>query len=435
MSDVLSLILKKREGCELTETEIFSWIKQIGKVPDYQSSALLAFIFQKGMSASETAHLTEAMRYSGKQFSYKGFSKDSLFIDKHSTGGVGDKITLPLSALITACDESFYFPTISGRGLGHTGGTIDKLESIPGFKPETSLNKFYKQLKKHRICFLQQGNQIVPADRVLYALRDVTGTVESIALITASILSKKLSETLDFLLIDLKFGNGAFLSDLEQTDKLAESLLEVCRASSLKASVMQTRMDTPLGLYSGNRLEALETLSILRGDRPHSATDLTVLFAVKFLSLKGYSEQMALELIQKKISSGEAYVQFEKVIAAQGGSLTKLEKTAKAAKTKIKVMRASRAGYLSFNVRKLGLAIVALGGGRKTKLDKIDPDVGLYHPLESGDRVEKGQELLRIYYRDSARLTQAMKLINDGGVEIKEMPSPKSPLVRRVLST
>lgn len=435
MSQILGLIHKKREGLPLAEDEIQNWIADLNSkdpVPDYQSAALLAFIYQKGMTEKETAALTRAMRFSGKQFSYKGFPKGALFVDKHSTGGVGDKITIPLAPLTAACLDSLYFPTISGRGLGHTGGTLDKLSSIPGFRADWDLANFYKILKKHRVCFLAQTKDIVPADRVLYALRDVTGTVESIPLITASILSKKLSESLHFLILDVKSGNGAFLPRMEMTDKLAASLIEVARKSKLQSNVFVTRMDTPLGHYSGHRLEIMESLKILRGEGPASSAELTKKFAERFLAFAGMRSEDAQKTIEHKIQSGAALQKFEEVVQAQKGSLTKFEREIKANKLKTKVVLAKDHGFLSFDVRKLGLALAELGGGRKVKTDKIDLDVGFYHPLESGDRVEKDQEVLRVYYREKNKLEACLRLL-DSAISIKLDGLLKIPLIRKVL--
>ncbi|MDB5039083.1 MAG: Thymidine phosphorylase [Bacteriovoracaceae bacterium] len=435
MTDLLSLIYKKRDGLVLSADEINGWISSLTSrtpPPDYQISALLAFIFQKGMNEKETATLTEAMRQSGKQFEYKNFPKGALFVDKHSTGGVGDKITLPLAPLVAACRESLYFPTISGRGLGHTGGTIDKLESIPGLKIDRSLEDSYKILKKHRVCFLGQTKDIVPADRILYALRDVTGTVESIPLITASILSKKLSENLDFLILDLKSGSGAFLPKLELTDKLAASLSSVARESEVPCNVFVTRMDTPLGHYSGHRLEVKESLAILKGEGPAASTELTKKFTERFLIFSGFASEDAVKTIDRKIQTGEAFEKFKDVIEAQGGSLVKFEKAVKENKMKTKVITAKEKGFLHFDVRKLGLALVELGGGRKSKTDIIDNDVGFYHPFETGDRVEEDQEVLKIYYRDKKKLDDCLQVL-ETAVQIKIESFPKSPLIRKVL--
>jgi pyrimidine-nucleoside phosphorylase len=437
MTDILSLIYKKREGLPLSEEEIESWIEALNSkkpVPEYQTAALLAFIYQKGMNEKEVTALTNAMRFSGRQFQYKGFPKDAIFVDKHSTGGVGDKITLPLAPLTAACRENFYFPTISGRGLGHTGGTLDKLASIPGFRVDWTLDRSFKILKKHRVCFLAQTQDIVPADRVLYALRDVTGTVESIPLITASILSKKLSETLHFLILDVKSGNGAFLPRMEQTDRLAYSLIDVARESKLKCNVFVTRMDTPLGHYSGHRLEVMESLNILRGEGPAASTELTKKFTERFLVFSGFHAEDAQKTIDHKIQTGAAFEKFKDVVEAQGGSLLKFEKTMRTNKMKQKVITSKDHGFLSFDVRKVGLALAELGGGRKTKMDKIDYDVGFFHPLEAGDRVEKDQPILTIYYRDKSKLEKCMRCL-DSAISIKLDGMLKVPLIRKILGS
>ncbi len=437
MKDLLSLIYKKRSGQSLTKEEIQDWISSLSSKdapPDYQTASLLAFIYTKGMSKEETVALVEAMRFSGTQFWYKNFPKDSRFLDKHSTGGVGDKISLPLMPLVHAAHPMAFVPTITGRGLGHTGGTADKLESIPGLKTTLDLNTFYKILKKTGVCFLSQTKDIVPADRVLYALRNVTGTVESIPLIAASILSKKLSETLNYLLLDLKFGNGAFLTDWSQTEALAETFISVARLAKQKADVCITRMDTPLGHYSGNRLEVDETLAILRSEGPPSSTALTLAFAIRMIANSGLMKGDVEAHLTEALRSGAGFENFKAVVEAQGGSLSKYEKLRKSTKIKTKSIKAERAGYLQFEVRKLGLALVELGGGRKRKEDKIDFDVGFYHPLEAGERVEKNQEILRIFYRDSRKLFECERLLKES-IRIGDEAFSKSPLIRKVLNT
>ncbi|MBN8554615.1 MAG: thymidine phosphorylase [Deltaproteobacteria bacterium] len=439
MSHLLPLIYKKRDGLTLTQEEIESFVQSLASKkppPDYQIASLLAFIFSKGMNELETATLTQAMRMSGLQFDYKNFPKGSLFVDKHSTGGVGDKITLALAPLVAACDERLHFPTIAGRGLGHTGGTVDKLESIPGLKTSLSLSAFYKILKKHRACFLSQTKEIVPADQILYALRDVTGTVENIPLMTASILSKKLSETLNFLILDLKYGNGAFLTDMDQTEKLAESLISVARDSNLRAQLCMTRMDTPLGHYSGNRLEVAEAIAILKEQGPEDSTELTKDFTRRILQWSGKTLKEADHAIEKALHTGAAFKKFVEVVEAQGGSVKAFEKAHKSVQSKLKTFsfKAPQKGYLFYDVRKLGLALVELEAGRKRKEDKIDPDVGFYHPLEAGTRVEANTEILRVYYKEARQLAECKKML-ESAIQIKSEFFPKSPLIRKVLTT
>ncbi len=436
MSDLLRLILKKREGLTLNDRDIDYWISSLtsrSPPPDYQIASLLAFIYQQGMNEHETAKLTQAMRLSGTQFDYKTFPKGARFIDKHSTGGVGDKITIPLMPLVLACDESFYYPTIAGRGLGHTGGTVDKLESIPGFQCGIPMSSFYRLLKKNRGAFLAQTKEITPADRILYSLRDVTGTVESIPLITASILSKKLSESLDFLILDIKYGNGAFLPRLEETDRLAKSLLHVATHAKVPANVFITRMDTPLGAYTGHLHEIYESLRILKGEGPVSSTELTFAFAERFLVFAGMTPDRARRAIEHSITTGRAFDQFVRLIEGQGGSLVKFEKLWKTKKVKRKVITAPRRGTVLFDVRKLGYALMEIGGGRKTLKDKIDTSAGLYHPVESGDFVQLDQELLTIYYRSDAKMENALRLFTDA-IRIVDEPLEKHPLIRKVLT-
>jgi len=335
--------------------------------------------------------------------------------------------------LILACDERFHYPTIAGRGLGHTGGTVDKLESIPGFQCGIPLSQFYKCLKKNRGAFLAQTKEITPADRVLYSLRDVTGTVESIPLITASILSKKLSETLDFLILDIKYGNGAFLSRMEDTERLAQSLLSVATAAKLPTNVFITRMDTPLGHFSGHLHEIYESIKILKGEGPASSRELTFAFAERFLVFAGMTPDRAKRAIDHAIRTGRAFETFVRLIEAQGGSLVKFEKLWKTRKVKRKVITAPRRGSVIFDVRKLGYGLMEIGGGRKTLKDKIDTSVGLYHPLETGDFVQFDQEIMTVYYRDESKMNNAIRLFTDA-IRIVDEPMKKHPLIRKVLT-
>lgn len=435
--NLLPLIHKKREGEALGENEISSFVQSLtskNPPPDYQIASLLAFIVANGMTSEETFSLTNAMRLSGKPFQYKGFPSEAVFVDKHSTGGVGDKITLPLAPLVVSCHESIFFPTIAGRGLGHTGGTVDKLESIPGFKCGLDMNAFYKVLKKNRMAFLSQTPKIAPADRILYALRDVTGTVASIPLITASILSKKLSESLHYLLIDLKVGSGAFLRDSRMSDQLADQMLNVLKQSGVGARICMTSMDTPLGLYSGNLWEVKESIDILQGKGPARSSQLTKELAQRLLSAANISEERANSLIASKINSGEAYAQWERAVIAQGGSLKKLAQSfASISKMKSFSLKASQSGYLRFDVTGVGMALGELGGGRLTKKDKIDPWVGFYHPLETGAKIESGDEIVRIFYRDKPRLNRCLLRLKSA-VVVQDEPISKIPLIVKDLT-
>lgn len=408
----IDLIHKKRRSEPLTEQEIEFWISSLNKKsspPDYQISALLAFICANGMSVEETVSLTKAMRYSGKQFVFKSFPKDACIMDKHSTGGVGDKISLPLGPLVVAASENIFIPMIAGRGLGHTGGTVDKLESIPGFRAEIPQAAMLRQLKKHRLCFTGQTPQIAPADRRLYALRDVTGTVESIPLITASILSKKLSESLDYLLLDVKFGSGAFMQKIEDAEALAVSLKQVAELSGVQTHVFMTSMNSPLGHYSGHRLEIWESMEILRNQLQLNTTELSMRFALQMLTQSGLTEAEASRRLKNVLENGQAFEKWKDVVETQKGSLTKFESKMKSIFKRQKIITAWKSGYMDYNVRELGFALVELGGGRKTKTDKIDFDVGFFHPILQGQKVEKGQEILKIFYRSESKLKACMK--------------------------
>lgn len=430
--NLLPLILKKRDQRELSSSEIRDFVFSLNsKRPpaDYQIASLLAFILARGMTERETLDLTTAMKESGKPLEYKkGFPRDAFFVDKHSTGGVGDKITLPLLPIVISAAENVFFPTIAGRALGHTGGTVDKLESIPGFSCAISREKFYRVLRNHRGCFLSQTKDIAPADRELYHLRDVTGTVASIPLITASILSKKLSESLNFLLLDLKTGSGSFLPNRAENKNLGLSLLRVLKLSGTPAEVWMTNMDSPLGTYSGNRLEVLESLRILRGQGPKITTELTKHFAQRLLMASGISESDAFARIDRAIQSGAAVETFEKICRAQGGKIEELEKSIKRARLKTKSIKAPRSGFLKINSTQAGLALCELGAGRIRKSDKIDPNVGFEHNLEHGSTVDKGQEILTLHYSSASKMERSLAILKEA-YQVSEEPPEKSPLV------
>lgn len=438
MSNLLPLILKKRDGEVLTQSEIEGFISSLVSKkppPDYQIASLLAFIVARGMTPEETFALTKAMLESGKPFKYAGFPSNAHFVDKHSTGGVGDKITLPLAPLVTAADERIYFPTIAGRALGHSGGTVDKLESIPGFKCGLELAKFYRLLKKNHLAFLGQTPQIAPADRILYALRDVTGTVSSIPLITGSILSKKLSESLNYLIIDLKTGSGAFLPEVTKTEALGRAMLAVLEKFKIPARILMTNMNTPLGHFSGNLLEVKEAHDILQMQGPADSTKLTKTFASLQLQSLGLSEAEAMSKVAEALTSGRAFEKWKIAIEAQGGRFSALEKSIKKAlEQKRHSVTAQATGFLRFNVTELGMSLVALGAGRMTKSDKVDTSVGFFHPIACGDRVNKGQEILTIYYKDKAKLKNCLERLSSA-IHIDENEGERTPLVIKEMQT
>lgn len=411
-SSLLSLIVKKRDGGSLTKTEIQSFVDELSSHPDYQVASFLAFIFCRGLSEDETAYLTEAMRFSGEQLERKSISKEAFIIDKHSTGGVGDKISIPLAPLLVACSEIVHIPMIAGRSLGHTGGTVDKLESIPGLKTSFPKGRYQQLLKKNRMVFSGQSARVAPADQKLYALRDVTGTVPSIELIVASILSKKLSASLDYLLFDVKFGTGAFMKNLDSAEDLAMQLLRVAKLNGLKACAVMTSMNAPLGRYAGNSLEIKESIEILKGCGPKDSTLLTTHFAGKLLQQAGLSLSEAETAIKTALESGRAYEVFEKCVAAQSGELNKfLTKSSK--KLRQKVFKAKDSGSLTWDVEGLGWGLNFLGAGRLEKSDKIDHDLGFEFIAPSFSKVSRGDPLLSIYYKDADKLKRAEKKLSE----------------------
>lgn len=433
--DLLSLIEKKRDQQTLSKQEIQLFVESLisrKPPPDYQISAFLAFCLCRGLDDQETADLTEAMENSGEPFGYEGFPKGSVYLDKHSTGGVGDKFSIPLFPLVVCASQDVFIPSIAGRGLGHTGGTIDKLESIPGFETAPSPAQFKKILLKHRFCLTGQSKKIAPADRILYAMRDVSGTVPSIPLITASILSKKLSERPSALVFDVKFGSGAFMREQPQALQLAESLLRICKLRKKPASALVTNMNSPLGHYSGNLLEIRESLDLLLDQGPSDAKELLVRLAQEMLKFTGLSSDEAKAMIHRVLQSGEAFHHFKRYIEAQGGSFLKLEKKLKSSNLKVKVIAAKKSGCLSWNVYELGMALVELGGGRKTKDQKIDYEVGFFHPIKHAERVEKGQEILSIFYRNDAKLENCLSRLRKA-FQISDESFSNDPLVLKVL--
>jgi pyrimidine-nucleoside phosphorylase len=423
--NLLDLIYKKREGQELSSEEISMWVESLNSKtppPDYQLASLLAFVFAKGMSDREISDLTLSMKDSGKTLDYKKFPKELVVMDKHSTGGVGDKISLPLAPLVIATCERALIPMVAGRGLGHTGGTVDKLESIPGFRIPKDSSEFYRWLKKNRMVFAGQTKDIAPADRVMYAMRDVTGTVPSIPLITASILSKKLAENLKYLLLDVKFGSGAFMIRYEDALQLAQSLQRVCRLQNVESSVFLTNMGSPLGEWMGHRAEVFESMEILKDAGPADSKALTLEFARSMCLAGGVFVEDLEPALEKSLSTGAAFDCWKQVIETQGGSLSKFEKLYPAKTLKRKTLTAKAEGFLSWDVRELGLALLELGGGRKQLKDKIDFDVALRRLASSGAKVEKGQALLEVYHRSRgleacvARIHRAARISQSGEI-------------------
>jgi pyrimidine-nucleoside phosphorylase len=418
--NVVGLIARKRDGETLAQTEIEFLINGYAedRIPDYQMSALAMAILLRGMSAQETAHLTRAMLATGTTLEWTDVNEP--IVDKHSTGGVGDKISIILSPLLACC--GLRVPMISGRGLGPTGGTLDKLESIAGFRTDLSLDEIQHVIRDVGCVITGASAEIAPADKRLYALRDVTATVESIPLITASILSKKLSEGLDALVLDVKFGTGAFMQNYDQAKLLARSLVDVADSMGVKTTALLTDMNQPLGIACGNANEILESIDVLSGSGPADVRALTLRLAGELLiSCKVCSEMTAaIRLAAAKIDSGEALKKFRAMVRAQGGDLDRICKPVTG-----HVLVANRQGYIArIDTRKLGMAIIELGGGRKQLADEVDFSVGLDMLVRVGDPITSDQQLLQVYCEQG--IDQALEAMLRSAIEIGD--APVSPL-------
>ncbi|MBI3736345.1 thymidine phosphorylase [Candidatus Sumerlaeota bacterium] len=409
------LIRVKRDRGELSEAQIREMIRDYvaGKIPDYQMSAWLMAVYFNGMTDAELRALTGAMIRSGECFDLR--SVPGVKADKHSTGGVGDKISLILAPLAAAC--GLVVPMVSGRGLGHTGGTLDKLEAIPGFRTQLTAAQFRRQLSKIGLAMGGQTARFVPADRKLYALRDVTATVESIPLIAASIMSKKLAEGCDVLVLDVKAGNGAFMNHIEDARRLASTMTGIGRSMGRKVSAIITNMDQPLGFAVGNANEVAESIEVLRGEGPADIRELTFILTARMLILakRVKNETEARHITEQALTSGAALEKFRKLIEAQGGDPRIIDRPDRLPQAPRKtVIKAVTAGWIkSFQTREIGAAAAILGGGRALMSDTIDPAVGIRVCAKIGDKVEKHQPIFEIAYRRKDRMEAAVRRLNE----------------------
>ena len=434
------IIMKKRgsilnpNGEELTLQELSFLINGYvaGNIPDYQVSAWLMAVYFNGMTFSETAKLTDVMLHSGDTFDLS--SLQGPFVDKHSTGGVGDKISLPLAPLVAACGVKV--PMMSGRALGHTGGTLDKLESIDGYNVNLNLDKFVSILSKTGFAMTGQTKQIVPADRLLYALRDVTGTVESIPLITSSIISKKVAEGSDSLVFDVKYGSGAFMKTPEAAIQLAESLVRTTQSMNKKAAALITNMNTPLGLKTGNFLEIEETLDCLENKGPKDVMDLTYQLGSLMLLLSGKvdSKEKGLELCIKTLKSGKPLDLFLENVKLQGGNCDKLLKDRNTRRSKYhQELKASTSGYISIDAFKCGLAGVNLGVGRNKTDEKVCSDAGFILQKIQGEKVNKGETIMEVFGKDQDCFTDAMPILQNAITYSEEKPQEQKLILKEIL--
>jgi len=411
----VDLIQRKRDGEELAPEEIEFLVDGYtrGEIPDYQMSAFLMAVYFSSMSDREVSRLTECMLRSGDTVDLSAVP--GVKVDKHSTGGVGDKTSMIVAPLAAAA--GVMVPMMSGRGLGHTGGTLDKLESIPGFRTNLTSEELTKQLGELGLCFIGQTERLAPADRKLYALRDVTGTVESIPLISSSIMSKKLAEGVDALVLDVKVGSGAFMKKQVDARRLAQAMVGIGRSMDKKVQALITDMNQPLGYAVGNALEIMEVSQTLQNAGPADLIKLSLELAARmiFLGKKAASLDEARRTAEKHLLDGSAYQKFKQVVAAQGGNpqaLDRFELLPNA--TGMREVSSPRGGYVtSIDAQDIGTASNMIGAGRDKKDDTIDPAVGIILEVKMGERVEAGSVLCRLYYTKEDRVEDAADIVED----------------------
>lgn len=411
----VDLILRKRGGEELSVEEIQYLINgyTTGEIPDYQMSAFLMATYFTGMTDRELSSFTDVMIASGEVLSLDDVP--GVKVDKHSTGGVGDKTSLICAPIAAAA--GVIVPMISGRGLGHTGGTLDKLESIPGFRTDLTLDQFRAQLSQLGLAFMGQSEEIAPADKRLYALRDVTGTVESIALIASSIMSKKMAEGLDALVLDVKVGDGAFMKKQVDARRLAAAMVGVGRRLDKRVQALITDMHQPLGYAVGNALEVMEVSQTLQKAGPADLTRLSLELSARMIHLGKVTATLdeARKVAEDKLMDGSAYRKFKQVVEAQGGNsqaLDRFELLPNA--TGMREILSPRAGFVSaIKAEDIGRASAMMGAGRSRKEDAIDPAVGVILEVKAGEKVESGSVLCRLYYTSEENLDEAADLVED----------------------
>jgi pyrimidine-nucleoside phosphorylase len=426
----VDLIRKKRDGNSLSRDEIDAFVTGAtdGSWPDYQLSALLMAIVVRGMTDEETAWLTSAMAQSGAQLDLRRLP--GLKVDKHSTGGVGDKTSLVLAPLAAAC--GVVVPMMSGRGLGFTGGTLDKLEAIPGFRVDLPATEIVDALADVGCVIVGQTRDIAPADRRLYRLRDVTATVESIPLITASIMSKKLAEGIDGLVLDVKVGRGAFMKSVREAEQLAEAMVRAGRLAGVRTEAVLTRMDSPLGRAIGNTVEVIESIETLRGHGPSDLTVLSVLLAARMVLMAERATTMAdaERQVREALASGAGLERFRQMVVRQGGDPAVVDEPSRLALAEGReLVRAPRAGYITgLEALLVGQVAVALGAGRATAEDKIDHGVGIRVLATLGSLVRAGEPVLELIHRDGRGLRDAVEMAQQA-IELGGAPPAPEPLV------
>jgi len=426
----VDILRKKREGLPLDRAEIDAFVQGVttGEWPSYQASALLMAIVLRGMNAEETAELTRAMVESGRKLDWSDLPGPK--VDKHSTGGVGDKTSLILAPLAAAC--GCVVPMMSGRGLGHTGGTLDKLESIPGFRVDLSVDEMRDVLKAVGFAMVGQTRDVAPADKILYALRDVTATVESIPLITASIMSKKIAEGIDALVMDVKYGKGAFMKTHADARALAESLVATGRNNGVRTHAFLTAMDAPLGRAVGNALEVQECIDTLKGQGPRELEMLSIALAARMVMLGDLakSHDEAETMVRHALSSGQGLEKLRQNIAAQGGDPRVIDEPLRlpTAPHQLPLLAKKSGHVVELHAEFVGLATMLLGAGRNRVEDAVDHAVGVVINVGLGESVRAGEPLARVHYRSDARLSDAMVLLHNAW-KIEETAPTVGPLI------
>ena len=429
------LIAKKRDGVELSTEEIDFMIQGYtrGEIPDYQMSAMCMAIVFRGMSDKETLDLTMSMMHSGETLDLSAIA--GVKADKHSTGGVGDKTSLVLCPMVAAC--GLKVAKMSGRGLGHTGGTIDKLESFPGFTTGIDEQTFFKNVNDIGIAIMGQTAELAPADKKLYALRDVTGTVPSIPLIVSSIMSKKLASGADVIVLDVKCGSGAFMKTEEDAKELARGLTRIGRLAGRKCAAVITDMDQPLGCAVGNAVEVKEAISVLRGESGGDLLELCLTLGACMLTESGFAkdETTAREMLLKAIEDGSALRKLSEMVAAQGGRAEDVYDTSALPQAKIVIeAKADAEGYVNhIEAEKVGLLCMHLGGGRETKDSEIDLSVGVVLHKKVGDRVDKGDSIATIYASDTERAKAAAHMLHEC-YELSDSPVIRPPFIKAIIN-
>ena len=432
--NTVSIIRKKRDSEELSTEEVRHLIRAYtdGDIPDYQMSAFLMAAYLNGLTTHEAAVLTESMLNSGLIVDLSDIPGTK--VDKHSTGGVGDKLSLILAPIVAACGVPV--PMISGRGLGHTGGTLDKLESIPGFDVNVSLERYHQIVKKENLVLAGQTKEIAPADKKLYALRDVTSTVESIPLIAGSIMSKKLAEGIDALVLDVKFGSGAFMKTMKQASELAQTLVGIGEEFGKQTVAYLTSMEQPLGYAVGNWLEVREAVESLKGDGPEDVMEVTHMLAGTMIWLGGEAEsaEEGIEKSRKAVEDGTAYQKWIDIVDEQGGDTTVIQNTDAYTYAEFtEEVKSSQTGYISaMDTYSMGMVSVELGAGRRAKEDPVDPAAGFILKKKIGDKISENETFAILHTNNKAGLDHAASRMKRAISITGEVPEPQPLITHRV---